>query len=106
MPAGTPLHFSQVISIKAGMEALDRKVRRLIGGERRPERIDNRQRVLPLVAAVEIEDEGEQEVAFGDCKARSEERRVGKEGRSLCDWSSDVCSSDLCPLARRFISAK
>src|SRR5882672_8446362 len=26
---------------------------------------------------------------------RSEERRVGKEGRSLCDWSSDVCSSDL-----------
>src|SRR5579875_3161939 len=27
---------------------------------------------------------------------RSEERRVGKECRSLCDWSSDVCSSDLC----------
>src|ERR1044072_8253934 len=27
--------------------------------------------------------------------ARSEERRVGKEGRSRCDWSSDVCSSDL-----------
>src|SRR5262252_1270818 len=27
--------------------------------------------------------------------SRSEERRVGKEGRSLCDWSSDVCSSDL-----------
>src|SRR5215204_147152 len=27
--------------------------------------------------------------------ARSEERRVGKECRSLCDWSSDVCSSDL-----------
>src|SRR5438034_573867 len=26
---------------------------------------------------------------------RSEERRVGKETRSLCDWSSDVCSSDL-----------
>src|SRR4029453_7130048 len=26
---------------------------------------------------------------------RSEERRVGKEGRSLCCWSSDVCSSDL-----------
>src|SRR5437588_480151 len=26
---------------------------------------------------------------------RSEERRVGKEVRSLCDWSSDVCSSDL-----------
>src|SRR5262252_5000877 len=26
---------------------------------------------------------------------RSEERRVGKECRSLCDWSSDVCSSDL-----------
>src|SRR6202049_5085365 len=26
---------------------------------------------------------------------RSEERRVGKECRSQCDWSSDVCSSDL-----------
>src|SRR5215204_4840649 len=26
---------------------------------------------------------------------RSEERRVGKECRSLCDWSTDVCSSDL-----------
>src|SRR5215211_694936 len=31
----------------------------------------------------------------GDRAARSEERRVGKECRSLCDWSSDVCSSDL-----------
>src|SRR5215211_7909509 len=28
---------------------------------------------------------------------RSEERRVGKECRSRCDWSSDVCSSDLPP---------
>src|SRR5215204_4493101 len=27
--------------------------------------------------------------------ARSEERRVGKECRYRCDWSSDVCSSDL-----------
>src|ERR1035437_8419521 len=26
---------------------------------------------------------------------RSEERRVGKEGRYWRDWSSDVCSSDL-----------
>jgi len=26
---------------------------------------------------------------------RSEERRVGKECISRCDWSSDVCSSDL-----------
>src|SRR5438876_89365 len=26
---------------------------------------------------------------------RSEERRVGKEGRWTGDWSSDVCSSDL-----------
>src|SRR4030095_9267408 len=26
---------------------------------------------------------------------RSEERRVGEEWRSRCDWSSDVCSSDL-----------
>src|SRR5215211_3264269 len=30
---------------------------------------------------------------------RSEERRVGKECRSLCDWSSDVCSSDLTAVA-------
>src|SRR5476649_397217 len=29
------------------------------------------------------------------CSKRSEERRVGKECRSRCDWSSDVCSSDL-----------
>src|SRR6202012_4987740 len=28
-------------------------------------------------------------------RVRSEERRVGKECRSRCDWSSDVCSSDL-----------
>src|SRR5260221_692751 len=34
---------------------------------------------------------------------RSEERRVGEEGRSLCDWSSDVCSSDL---VLRFVFAK
>src|SRR5947207_27362 len=32
---------------------------------------------------------------------RSEERRVGKECRSLCDWSSDVCSSDLSCAQRR-----
>src|SRR5215218_4698938 len=31
--------------------------------------------------------------------SRSEERRVGKECRSRCDWSSDVCSSDLVLLA-------
>src|SRR5476649_139986 len=30
-----------------------------------------------------------------DLIGRSEERRGGKEWRSLCDWSSDVCSSDL-----------
>src|SRR5882672_8420835 len=34
---------------------------------------------------------------------RSEERRAGKECRSLCDWSSDVCSSDLArPAGRRY----
>src|ERR687893_171831 len=32
---------------------------------------------------------------------RSEERRVGKECRSRCDWSSDVCSSDLYKHSRR-----
>src|SRR5260221_708919 len=31
----------------------------------------------------------------GAAVIRSEERRVGKECRSRCDWSSDVCSSDL-----------
>src|SRR5260221_715124 len=33
---------------------------------------------------------------------RSEERRVGKECRSRCDWSSDVCSSDLSSLEKIF----
>src|SRR5882672_10603845 len=33
--------------------------------------------------------------AIFSVETRSEERRVGKECRSLCDWSSDVCSSDL-----------
>src|SRR4029453_7630966 len=32
---------------------------------------------------------------------RSEERRVGKGWRSRCDWSSDVCSSDLLGAALR-----
>src|SRR5207237_892572 len=31
-----------------------------------------------------------------DRSMRSEERRVGQEVRCKCDWSSDVCSSDLC----------
>src|SRR5476649_1498895 len=34
-------------------------------------------------------------------RGRSEERRVGKECRSRCDWSSDVCSSDLMLTVRR-----
>src|ERR1035437_7718030 len=37
---------------------------------------------------------------------RSEERRVGKESRYRCDWSSDVCSSDLervCPALSMYI---
>src|SRR5476649_843709 len=37
-------------------------------------------------------------------RRRSEERRVGKECRSRCDWSSDVCSSDLWGVA--FASAQ
>src|SRR5476649_1405545 len=36
---------------------------------------------------------------------RSEERRVGKECRSLCDWSSDVCSSDLYVLTNLLLPA-
>src|SRR5476649_1770043 len=35
------------------------------------------------------------EVTWNEMRVRSEERRVGKECRSRCDWSSDVCSSDL-----------
>src|SRR5882672_2395398 len=37
---------------------------------------------------------------------RSEERRVGKECRSLCDWSSDVCSSDLLASKNSIVSGK
>src|SRR5476649_2706380 len=61
----------------------------------------------PAVAAKEIEFEMDPE-QVADCRVladtpelyfcrdlRSEERRVGKECRSRCDWSSDVCSSDL-----------
>src|SRR5476649_1427811 len=36
---------------------------------------------------------------------RSEERRVGKECRSRCDWSSDVCSSDLYGVLEREVRA-
>src|SRR3990172_6842747 len=32
---------------------------------------------------------------LGRLSGRSEERRGGEEGRCRCDWSSDVCSSDL-----------
>src|SRR5882672_10011960 len=51
-------------------------------------------RLMPPAALVRI-------TAFTPMRAktrmgnRSEERRVGKECRSRCDWSSDVCSSDL-----------
>src|SRR6202022_2756539 len=40
------------------------------------------------------------------CSGRSEERRVGKECRSRCDWSSDVCSSDLLNPLRNDSTAK
>src|SRR6476620_3176222 len=32
---------------------------------------------------------------FLPARLRAEERRVGNECRYRCDWSSDVCSSDL-----------
>src|SRR5215204_1345100 len=38
-------------------------------------------------------------------RKRSEERRVGKECRSRCDWSSDVCSSDLNDQRHRRVNA-
>src|SRR5260221_260935 len=52
--------------------------------------INKDKKILPMVHG------GAQERNMrGGTENRSEERRVGKEGRSLCDWSSDVCSSDL-----------
>src|SRR3712207_5107562 len=45
-------------------------------------------RVLARWQGTQIDDWREQ-------KTRSEESRVGKEGRYWRDWSSDVCSSDL-----------
>src|SRR5947207_2798930 len=39
---------------------------------------------------------------FAAIHFRSEERRVGNECRSLCDWSSDVCSSDLTGFAATY----
>src|SRR4030095_3401049 len=38
-------------------------------------------------------------------RVRSGERRGGGEGRSLCDWSSDVCSSDLSVSSMHAIAA-
>src|SRR5438034_373357 len=49
-----------------------------------------------VIRTVEVLDEP----IFWTPAPRSEERRVGKEWRSLCDWSSDVCSSDLHDPAR------
>src|SRR5476649_2775205 len=46
--------------------------------------------VINIVAAQVLRDQ-----APRNLDDRSEERRVGKECRSRCDWSSDVCSSDL-----------
>src|ERR1044072_1983919 len=34
-------------------------------------------------------------LSYQSVRRRSEERRIGKECRYRCDWSSDVCSSDL-----------
>src|SRR5476649_170912 len=56
---------------------------------------------MPLPGGLGMEAAGEV-TAVGEGVTRSEERRVGKECRSLCDWSSDVCSSDL--LHRRVLS--
>src|SRR3990172_8378499 len=41
------------------------------------------------------EPDGNGRSTFREIPGRSEERRVGEEGRSRWDWSSDVCSSDL-----------
>src|SRR5476649_551585 len=50
-----------------------------------------RERITPIIRALE-----RREATLSPPRTkRSEERRVGKECRSLCDWSSDVCSSDL-----------
>src|SRR5476649_1032885 len=51
---------------------------------------------LTLTALGEIEVVSAERMTALAVGLRSEERRVGKECRSRCDWSSDVCSSDLC----------
>src|SRR5882672_1123555 len=51
-------------------------------------------RMRPPLAAVSLT-AWSARCSIGTVWARSEERRVGKECRSRCDWSSDVCSSDL-----------
>src|SRR5215204_751247 len=53
-------------------------------------------RTLRPVASTSISPVGRSRFSFpSGRRTRSEERRVGKECRSRCDWSSDVCSSDL-----------
>src|SRR5476649_2592102 len=51
--------------------------------------------LIGMLRALGLLDRLETLVPEPSAPGRSEERRVGKECRSLCDWSSDVCSSDL-----------
>src|SRR5882672_1126589 len=53
-----------------------------------------------LSAALSERHASQTNLLLEDFGPRSEERRVGKECRSLCDWSSDVCSSDLADCRR------
>src|SRR5438034_628977 len=57
--------------------------------------VDKRGNLLYGPAQTELRDVPQDRALYNPDRPRSEERRVGKESRSLCDWSSDVCSSDL-----------
>src|SRR5438034_849163 len=58
-----------------------------------PTASDRWQHIMPVLVTKYAE--GNPIGFFREFLLRSEERRVRKECRSLCDWSSDVCSSDL-----------
>src|SRR5215211_651792 len=80
-PVGGKIRAAQsVLSTEAPIRGARGERRRTHGGEKRN----------PSVSRACVRLHGRR-----PCRERSEERRVGKECRSRCDWSSDVCSSDL-----------
>src|SRR5438034_528814 len=78
-PVRTPVWFAEhqgIIYVRTNTDT----------GKAKRIRLDPHVRIAPSTA---------RGIPKNDWIERSEERRVGKEWRSLCDWSSDVCSSDL-----------